>query len=234
MAKSTSKAMTAKTPEQEVSLATGNGLTAENENMDLGAAGAADEEESSPLEKFFLDSLKDIYWAEKALTEALPKMQEAATTEELQDAIEDHTLQTAKHVSRLEKVFKLLGKPAEAKECPVMKALIEEGQKIVASTPEKSMTRDAALIIAAQKVEHYEIASYGGLVQLALTLGESDVADLLERTLIDEEDTDLLLTDIAEMHINFAAEEETNEDIEDLMPEDDEEDEEEEDDDEEE
>ena len=169
-----------------------------------------------PLKEFFIESLKDMYWAEKALVEALPKMQRAATTDELQEAIEDHTLQTTKHVSRLEKVFKLLGIPAEAKKCDVMQALIEGGQKAIDATPSKSMTRDAALIISAQKVEHHEIACYGGLVQLALTLGEADIAELLSATLYEEEDTDNDLTDIAETYINFAAEEETQEDIEDI------------------
>lgn len=173
-------------------------------------------DEHTPLGKFFTDALKDMYWAEKALTEALPKMQQAATTDELKEAFEDHTLQTRKHVSRLEKVFRLLDQPAEARKCEAMQGLIKEGETIIEETPEGSMTRDAALIIAAQKVEHYEIATYGGLVQLALTLGESEAADILEQTLEEEEDTDLLLTEIAEQHINFEAQEETEEDIEDL------------------
>lgn len=178
--------------------------------------GARRMDDTAPLSKFFIDSLKDIYWAEKALVKALTEMQQAATTDELQEAFEDHALLTQKHVSRLERVFKMLGQPAEAKKCDAMQGLIEEGQKIIKETPEGSMTRDAALIIAAQKVEHYEIASYGGLVQLALTLGETDVADILEQTLDEEEETDLNLTDIAESSINFAAEEETEEDVEDL------------------
>lgn len=173
--------------------------------------GGGSEDKKEPLKKFFMDALKDIYWAEKALTEALPKMQAAATTEELKEAFEDHTLQTRKHVSRLEKVFKLLKVPAEAKKCDAMQGLIEEGENIIKETPEGTMTRDAALIIAAQKVEHYEIASYGGLVQLALTLDEEDVADILETTLDEEEETDSNLTDIAESYINFEAEEETGE-----------------------
>ena len=171
-------------------------------------------DDTHPLEKFFMDALKDIYWAEKALTDSLPKMQKAATTEELQDAFEDHTLQTKKHVSRLEKVFSLLGKEAEAKKCEAMKGIIDECERIIDSTPEGTMTRDAALIIAAQKVEHYEIASYGGLVQLAITLGRDKVANILETTLQEEEDTDRNLTEIAETNINFAAEAETTEDTE--------------------
>jgi ferritin-like metal-binding protein YciE len=176
-----------------------------------------DETQSGPLEKFFVDSLKEIYWSEKALIEALPLMQQAATTEQLQEALEDHTLITNKHVSRLEKVFKHLGVPPEEVECETMQALINEGQKILSMTPEHSMTRDAAIIIAQQKVEHYEIACYGGLVQLALTMGEADIAMILEQTLTEEEDTDYILTEITESHVNFAAEEETVEDIEDMI-----------------
>ncbi len=135
-------------------------------------------------------------------------MQEAATTEELKDAFEDHQLQTKKHVSRLEKVFKILEEKAEKKECEAIKGIIKEGEEIIKSTEDGSMTRDAALIIAAQKVEHYEIATYGGLVQIALTLGYDKAADLLEQTLVEEEDTDEHLTEIAENYINFEAEQE--------------------------
>jgi len=168
-----------------------------------------------PLEQYFLEGLKDIYGAEKQLVEALPKMQQAATTAELQEAFEDHALLTRKHVSRLEKIFRLLEQPAEAVPCEVMKALIEEGKKTIADTPKGSMTRDAALIISAQKVEHYEIASYGGLAQIAITLGYDDIADILENTLEEEEETDLLLTDIAGDNINFEAEDEEGDDMDD-------------------
>lgn len=222
MAKATNEKTIADSTATDDNQTTTSGTQAGSDNSQAaavpsaGATAAMRIDDTAPLAKFFIDALKDIYWAEKALTKALPEMQQAATTEELQEAFEDHTLQTQKHVSRLEKIFKMLGKPAEAKKCDAMQGLIEEGQKIIKETPEGSMTRDAALIIAAQKVEHYEIASYGGLVQLALTLGETDVADILERTLDEEEETDMMLTDIAESSINFAAEEETEEDIEDL------------------
>ncbi len=166
------------------------------------------ENENSNLRKFFISALKDIYFAENAIIEALDKMQEAATTEELKDAFEDHQLQTKKHVSRLEKVFKLLDEKPEKKECEAIKGIIKEGEEIMKSTEDGSMTRDAALIIAAQKVEHYEIATYGGLVQLALTMGHDKAADLLEETLQEEEDTDYHLTEIAETSINFDAEQE--------------------------
>lgn len=167
-----------------------------------------DEMKTSPLHKFFVSALKDIYYAENAIIDALEKMQEAATTEELKDAFEDHQLQTKKHVSRLEKVFKLIDEEPEKKECEAIKGIIKEGEEIIKSTEEGSMTRDAALIIAAQKVEHYEIATYGGLAQLAITMGHDKAADLLEKTLQEEEDTDYQLTEIAETSINFDAEQE--------------------------
>ncbi|RNA63961.1 ferritin-like domain-containing protein [Chryseobacterium nematophagum] len=166
------------------------------------------EMKNSPLHKFFVSALKDIYFAENAIIDALEKMQEAATTEELKEAFEDHQLQTKKHVSRLEKVFKLIDETPKQKECKAIKGIIEEGEEIIKSTQEGSMTRDAALIIAAQKVEHYEIATYGGLAQLAITMGHDKAADLLETTLQEEEDTDYDLTEIAETYINFDAEQE--------------------------
>lgn len=167
-----------------------------------------------PLEQFFIDALKDMYWAEKAILESLPKMAEVVTTEELKDAFEDHELQTRKHVSRLEKVFDAIGQKAEAKKCEAMAGILKECDSIKEATPEGSMTRDAAMIIAAQKVEHYEIASYGGLVQLALTLNHDKAADLLDRTLAEEEETDQALTGIAEGYINFEASKEGTEETE--------------------
>lgn len=154
------------------------------------------------LEKLFHDMLKDIYWAEKHLLQALPDMQKAATTYELQDAFEDHLLQTQKHVVRLERVFRLLDKTPEAKKCEAMAGLTEEAKSLTKETKEGSMTRDVALIIAAQKVEHYEIATYGSLVQLARTMDEDEVATILEETLWEEEDADHHLTHIAETYVN--------------------------------
>ena len=165
-------------------------------------------EGNGQLEKFFTDSLKDIYWAEKALTKALPKMQKAATTEELQSAIEEHLGQTQEQVLRLEQVFELLGEKPQAKKCDAMEGLIKEGESIVEETEDGSMTRDVGVIMAAQKVEHYEIATYGGLVSLARTLGKEDVAEILNTTLEEEKQTDQGLTDIAENHINWEAEQE--------------------------
>jgi ferritin-like metal-binding protein YciE len=165
-------------------------------------------EGASHLEKFFLDQLHDIYYAEQKITQSLPKMQKAATTEELKEAFEDHLHQTQRHVRRLEKVFETLGRKAEGKKCEAIEGISREVESIIAETEEGSMTRDAALIIAAQKVEHYEIATYGGLVQLAITMQLHDAADLLDKTLIEEEDTDARLTEIAENEINLRAEHE--------------------------
>jgi ferritin-like metal-binding protein YciE len=166
------------------------------------------QEQTSLLEKFFLDQLKDIYYAEQQLVKALPEMQKAATTEELEDAFGNHLKQTERHVKRLEKVFQAINKTPEGKKCEAMEGLLKEARTIIGETKEGSMTRDAALIIAAQKVEHYEIASYGGLVQLAITMGLHRAAEVLEKTLNEEEETDFLLTEIAETYINIEAEEE--------------------------
>ena len=161
---------------------------------------------NTQLEKYFTDSLKDIYWAEKALTKALPKMQKAATTEELKTAIGDHLEQTREHITRLEQVFEIMGKKAQAKKCDAMEGLLKEGDSIVEETEEGSMTRDAGIIMAAQKVEHYEIATYGGLVTLAQTMGLDDAAGLLGETLEEEKQTDAGLSEIAENDINWKAE----------------------------
>src|SRR6188474_40628 len=160
------------------------------------------------LEKFFLDQLKDIYYAEQQMLKALKEMKAACTTEELEDAFESHYMQTERQVKRLDKVFQLLKEKPEGKKCEAMDGLIKEAKTIINETKDGSMTRDAALIIAAQKVEHYEIATYGGLVQLALTLGKHRAAALFDKTLLEEEQTDHNLTYIAESHINFDAEEE--------------------------
>jgi ferritin-like metal-binding protein YciE len=158
------------------------------------------------LEKFFHDQLKDMYWAEKALLKALPKMQKNCTTEELQQAFEEHTAVTEEQTRRLEQVFEMLGKKPQAKKCEAMDGLIKESEEIIENTEDGTMTRDVALIMAAQKVEHYEIATYGGLVQLAHTMNLSEVAEILEQTLQEEKDTDQLLTYIAENDINMEAE----------------------------
>ena len=170
--------------------------------------GTATAKKETMLEKFFHDQLKDIYYAEQQLLKALMEMKGASTTEELEDAFDEHHKQTERHVKRLEKVFNMIGQKAEGKKCEAMDGLIKERKSIISDTKSGTMTRDAALIIASQKVEHYEIATYGGLVQLAITMGKHNAATLLDKTLREEEDTDCRLTDIAERFINIEAEEE--------------------------
>ena len=162
---------------------------------------------NSKFHQLFMDELKDIYWAEKHLVKALPKMQKAATATELADAFADHLAATKEHVSRVEEIFDLMGVKPTAKKCEAMEGLVMEAQELI-SEEEESSVLDAGLIIAAQKVEHYEIATYGGLVQLALTMDLDDVSDILDTTLMEEEETDYLLTDIAENNINMEAEKE--------------------------
>jgi ferritin-like metal-binding protein YciE len=163
------------------------------------------EESQSALMELFVDEIKDIYWAEKHLVKALPKMKKAASSEDLQDAFDTHLEQTKVHVSRLEQVFGLLDEKVQAKKCDAMEGLVEEGESIISDTEDGTSTRDVGLILAAQKVEHYEIATYGGLAQIAKTLGREDVAEILGETLAEEKETDELLTGIAEESINFEA-----------------------------
>ena len=163
----------------------------------------------SLLKEFFVESLQDIYYAEKAITKALPKMKKAATSEELQAAFETHLMVTNNQITRLDEVFASIDEKAKGKKCEAIEGLIKEGESIIEDTDEGTSTRDVGLIMAAQKVEHYEIATYGGLVQLAQTLGFNDAADLLQETLNEEKETDVLLTGIAENNVNYEAKEET-------------------------
>jgi ferritin-like metal-binding protein YciE len=163
----------------------------------------------SKLNDFFIDQLKDIYWAERKLIEKLPKLSEAATTQQLKDALDNHLNQTRTHVDRLDKVFAIIGKEAEGKICPAMAGISEEGEDIINETEGGSAQRDVGIIFAAQKAEHYEIATYGGLAQLAKTLDLMEAKDLLGQTLEEEKQADLLLTQIAESGINYVAAKET-------------------------
>ncbi len=177
----------------------------EAENKDINQQGMEHKDSHSELKKFFLDALQDIYYAEAKIEESLAKIKHKATSEELQEAIEDHELVTKKQILRLEKVFKHLGEEAKKKKCDAIDGILKEVDEMVKSTKDETMTRDVAIIIGAQKVEHYEIATYGGLLQIAITLGYEKVADLLETTLDEEEETDYLLTEIAEEFVNFEA-----------------------------
>jgi len=162
------------------------------------------------LRKLYLEELRDIYNAEQQLVKALPKMAKGASAEELKDALQDHLEETKGHVERLEEVFSQLDESAKGKTCQAMKGLVEEGSEILAEKGEESVI-DAGIIAAAQKVEHYEIASYGTLRTWADLLGESDAADLLQQTLDEEGDADKRLNELAEEIVNPEALSETEE-----------------------
>ena len=162
------------------------------------------------LEDFFIEELKDLYSAEKQITKALPKMVKAASSEELKEAFQNHLGETENQVKRLEKISQILGRGLTGKKCAAMEGLLEEGKELMEedAAPE---VMDAALIAAAQKVEHYEISAYGSLVTLAKTMGQDEVAEILSQTLEEEKETDELLTQLAESSINWQAEEEGEE-----------------------
>jgi ferritin-like metal-binding protein YciE len=169
----------------------------------------AQKSDETMLRELFIDELKDIYGAEKQLTKALPKMRKAATSEELANAFEEHLAVTQGQIERIEEVFELLEETPRAKKCEAMEGLIKEAQNLISDMPKGSMALDAGLIIAGQKVEHYEIATYGSLVQLAKTMGENEVADVLQETLDEEKEADQLLTELAVSGINLAADNES-------------------------
>ena len=184
-------------------------------------AGRANREQAQPgstaskLMNLFEDMLKDIYWAEKALTKAIPKMIKNATSEELQQGLSDHLEETENQVQRLEQIFEQLGKKATAKKCLAMEGLIKEAEEIMEENDEGAM-RDAGIIAAGQKVEHYEIATYGTLSTFAQILGLDEAVELLEETLEEEKGADEKLTEVAEAAINIeAASEEGEEEEED-------------------
>lgn len=166
------------------------------------------EQDSTMLEEFTLDSLKDIYYAEKAILKALPKLIKAATSQELKDTFQEHIEVTNGQISRLEEVFGIMGKKPQGKKCEAIEGIIAEAYSIIEDTEKGTMTRDCALIVAGQKVEHYEIATYGGLAQIARTLGKNDVAELFAQTLEEEKQADVNLTTVAENSINMQAAEE--------------------------
>lgn len=167
--------------------------------------GSGKKMEDSEFHEFFVDELKDIYWAEKHLVKALPKMKKAATSPELAAAFEKHTQETQLHIDTLEQVFALLDEKAAAKKCDAMEGLLAEADSIISDTEAGTLVRDAGLILAAQKVEHYEIATYGTLKTFAENMGHTDVASLLQQTLDNEKSTDVALTEIAESFVNEKA-----------------------------
>lgn len=155
------------------------------------------------LQALFVDEVKDVYDAEHQLTKALPKMAKAASSPELKAAFEQHLQQTEGHITRLESVFKALDLKPTRKTCKAMKGLVEEGSEVIEEDGDEAV-KDAALIGAAQRVEHYEIAAYGTIRTFAETLGYTDAIDLLQQTLDEEKQTDENLTELAS-NINFEA-----------------------------
>ncbi len=186
-----------------------NGITKKNRNSFLNGnskngssskngSAKTSKKSNKTLEDLFEEGLKDIYSAENQLIEALPEMAKAAYNEDLQDAFESHLQQTRRQTERLEKIFDRLGiDKKEEKVCEAMKGLVKETEEILEEF-DRSPVRDSALIIAAQKVEHYEIASYGSLCELADVLGHAKIAEMLDRSLQEEEETDHKLTGIAQ------------------------------------
>jgi ferritin-like metal-binding protein YciE len=163
-----------------------------------------DTKQANTLRAFFIDGLKDIYYAENALVKALPKMFDQATDIKLKTAIKDHLTQTKEQVVRLEKAFESMGLKAEGKKCYAIDGIIREGEEIMKETAEGPV-RDAGIIASAQKVEHYEIATYGTLAAFAKTLNERTALDLLLKTLGEEKKSDCLLSTIADTNLNSQA-----------------------------
>jgi ferritin-like metal-binding protein YciE len=160
------------------------------------------------LQEFFVTSLEEMYWAETHLVSVLTTMSRAATDPNLKQAFDLHAEQTQQHRERLEKVFNLLNMTAQAAPSIGLQGLFDEGWQVIDRTEDGTAVRDAALIVAAQKVEHYEIACYGSLITMAKTIGQTEIARILVPTLNEEKDTDAALTAVAEAGINEEAVEE--------------------------
>ncbi|AEV99522.1 rubrerythrin family protein [Niastella koreensis] len=160
---------------------------------------------NSVLQDFFTTCLQELYWSETHLINMLDTMSKAATNPQLQEAFLLHKEETISHKERLEQVFSTIGIEPQAELCMGLQGLIDEGWQVIDETEQGTSQRDVALIIAAQKVEHYEIATYGSLITLAKTMGRKDVAALLIPTLQEEKATDVTLTNIAENGINEEA-----------------------------
>lgn len=156
------------------------------------------------LNDLFLQSLKDVYYAEKQILKALPKMAKAAESEELKQAFETHRDETEVQIERLEQIFKMLGKAARGEQCEAINGIIEEGKEVMEDFAD-SVALDAGILAAAQAVEHYEITRYGSLKTWARELGMEDAASLIEETLEEEKKTDKLLTQLAEARVNTKA-----------------------------
>ena len=201
MGKTTKTAKTTRTNGQAKSTNGGKSTQSKsntNSNKPISEYISEGADDEGALNDLFIDLLKDVYWAEKYLVKKLPDVEEAATTSELKKAVHHHWNITKNQVKKMEKVFQSIGEEPESKKCIAMKGLVEEVEEIISETDEGTLTRDVGLIIAAQKVEHYEIASYGGLAALAKVLGHSEAARLLAQILQEEKEADESLSKIAE------------------------------------
>lgn len=168
----------------------------------------SEEMKESKFHKLFIHELKDIYWAEKHLLKTLPKLEKAASSKSLAEALGDHVSETETHVQRIEEIFELMEEKPKAIKCEAMEGLLKEAMSILEDTTSDSMVRDAGIIIACQKVEHYEIASYGALISMAKEMKHNETAKILGNTLKEEKMADKKLTGLAESEINEKASEE--------------------------
>jgi len=162
-------------------------------------------EKNSGLAALFLDELKELYGAEQHQTMILPLLKKAASSLQLQSVLANHLDHTRDQITRLEEIFTILGEASQTRQSEAILSIGHEGEQVISETEKGTATRDAGLILAAQKLEHYEISAYGSLAQLARTLEYDEVLDLLETTLFEEKETDDLLTSLAENYINTAA-----------------------------
>ncbi len=178
-------------------------LSNQNASSKIAPKANSPKKDSSPreetgLHRLFTDGIKDIYWAENHLVQALPKMSRSAMSGELQKAIDNHLTVTKKHVKRLNQIFELMSKKPQAKKCDAMEGLSKEGEGIIENTDTGTLARDLGIIMASQKVEHYEIATYSALSNLAKNLGLNEISEILEKTLAEEKESDEILASIAE------------------------------------
>ncbi|MGJ1240877.1 ferritin-like domain-containing protein [Sphingobacterium siyangense] len=183
---------------------TKSGSTSTSASASEGRKLRAEAGAAKDLAELFEDGLKDIYWAEKALTKALPKMEKNASSKQLKSAISKHLAETETHVGRLEQCFEFIGVKAKAEKCEAMAGLVEEAESLMKET-EVGSVRDAAIIVAAQKVEHYEIATYGTLAAFAKVLEHKDALKLLLETLDEEKKCDEDLSALADTNLNSKA-----------------------------
>jgi ferritin-like metal-binding protein YciE len=185
----------------------GKGGMATPSKKERSSTGSASMEDSA-FHMLFLNELKDIYWAEKQLAKVMPKWPAKAYSDELKESIEQHMHETNEQITRLEKVFENLNEKPTSRKCEALEGILRETDQLVEETPEQSLVRDAAIISCFQKIEHYEIASYGTLRTMAQVMNHHEAVELLSITLDEEKNADSTLTAIAKNFVNEPAKEE--------------------------